>query len=171
MYDLNRIKQEFNEILNNAGVQLKAPIVLNSRLTRTAGRIINRWSSATNLYYPSSVEFSKQLIETATDNSIHDVILHEAAHYIATARTGKTHGHDLYFKSICKEIRCTSDGTSTVIERTVAESALYKYQIYCPTCKKILSGGFRRMCNTLKNIDHYSCKNCGNNGLEVIQNY
>lgn len=171
MYDLNRIKQEFNEILSNAGVQLNTRIVLNSRLTRTAGRVISSRDSSTNLYYVSSIEFSKQLIETSTDKSIHDVILHEAAHAISIARTGVPHGHDLYFKSICKEIGCENDGTSTAIERTVAESALYKYQIYCPTCKKILRGGFRRMCNTLKNIDHFSCKNCGNGNLEIIQNY
>lgn len=171
MYDLSRVKEEFTKVCAICGVPVECDIKLNSRLTRTAGRVISSRNPQTNLYYPSLVEFSKQLLETATDESIFAVIQHEAAHYIATARSGQTHGHDNYFKSICREIGCPHDGVSTAIERTVAESALYKYQIYCPTCGKLLSGGFRRMCNTIRTIDRYSCKICGNSGLEIIQNW
>ena len=169
MYDLSRVKAEFTEVCENAGVAVNCDIKLNGRLTRTAGRVTSEYDSSLGKYVPTLVEFSKQLVEKATDTSIRNVLMHEAAHYIATTRTGTTHGHDIFFKSICKEIGCTNDGTSTVIENTVADSEVYRYQLYCPTCKKI-RGNFHRMCYTLQNIDRCYCTTCFGH-VEMIQNW
>ena len=169
-YDLNRIKMEFNEVCRKAGTPCDVPIRLNGRLTRTLGRVFHKCDITSGVWYSTHVEFSKQLLETASDKSIRDVILHECAHFIVTARTGESHGHDAAFKKVCAEIGTTNDGTVTRVERTVSEDSLYKYNVYCPTCNKTI-GGYSRMCRTLKEIDMCRCKSCGKGGLKVIQNW
>lgn len=167
-YDLNRVKMEFNEVCRKAGTPCDVPIRLNGRLTRTLGRVFHQCDVTSGVWYSTHVEFSKQLLETASDQSIRDVILHEAAHFIVTARTGEEHGHDATFKRVCAEIGTTNDGIATKVERTVEVHS--KYEIFCPTCHKTL-GGYSRMCKTIQNIEFCHCKLCGKGGLKVIQNW
>lgn len=166
-YDLARVDKEFKEICTNAGVEVTCPITLNGRLTRTLGRVC--WIRTNGIVRNEKVEFSKQFLATSTDDCIWNVIAHEAAHYIATARTGECHGHDTYFKSICKEIGTSNDGTKTHVERTVAETAVYKYTVLCKTCGVI--GYYHRMGKNLKNIDKCTCGKCGSSGLTLVQNF
>ena len=171
MYTLDKIENQFKGICAKAGVSCNVPITINSRLTRTLGRVVIKNSiGATNTWKPIKVEFSKQFIETSSDASIEDVIKHEAAHFIATSRTGKDCVHNVYFKSICAEIGTTNDGITTKVERTVDESYLYKYAIYCDTCNKVI-GGKSRMCRTIKEIKFCTCKTCNTSNLRVIQNW
>lgn len=167
MYTIERVQKEFTNICNKAGVTVTSPIILNGRLTRTLGRVcmIRRGNTVEN----EKVEFSKQLLETATDDTIWNVIAHEASHYIATARTHEAHGHDAYFRQICAEVGTTNDGTRTHIERTVSNDQVYKYTIVCPNCGII---GYRhRMSKNLKNISSCYCKTCNSNNLSVIHNF
>lgn len=166
-YSIERVRTEFTAICNKAGVQVTSPITLNGRLTRTLGRVcmVRRGETVEN----EKVEFSKQLLETATDNTIWNVIAHEASHYIATARTHKAHGHDAYFRSICAEVGTTNDGTKTHVERTVAEEQVYKYTVVCPNCGPIAH--YHRMSKNLRNISFCYCKKCNSNNLSVIHNY
>lgn len=168
MYTLDKIEIQFKGICAKAGVSCNVPITINSRLTRTLGRVVI--DNFIGIWKPTKIEFSKQFIETSSDASIEDVIKHEAAHFIATSRTGEDHGHDIYFKSICAEIGTTNDGTTTKVERTVDESSLYKYAIYCDTCDKVI-GGKSRMCRTIKEIKFCTCKACNTSNLRVIQNW
>ena len=170
MYTLDKIEIQFKGICAKAGVSCNVPITINSRLTRTLGRVTNDYISAIDTWRPTKVEFSKQFIETSSDASIEDVIKHEAAHFIATSRTGKNCGHNSYFKKVCAEIGTTNDGTTTKVERTVDESSLYKYAIYCDTCNKVI-GGKSRMCRTIKEIKFCTCKTCNTSNLRVIQNW
>lgn len=168
MYTLDKIEIQFKGICAKAGVSCNVPITINSRLTKTLGRVVI--NNFIGTWKPTKVEFSKQFIETSSDASIEDVIKHEAAHFIATSRTGEDHGHDTYFKSICAEIGTTNDGTTTKVERTVDESSLYKYAIYCDTCDRVI-GGKSRMCRTIKEIKFCTCKACNTSNLRVIQNW
>ena len=167
-YDLTRVQKEFNEVCNKAGVQVTCPIKISGKMTRTLGQVTHERVNGTTI--STLVQFSKQLLETATDTSILDVIKHEAAHYIATARTGEAHGHDAYFKAICAEIGTTNDGTKTKVERTVDNSAIYKYFIKCEDCNKIIAAR-HRMSKNLKNLSTCYCKKCGGNRLTLIQNF
>jgi predicted SprT family Zn-dependent metalloprotease len=169
-YDLNKVQLEFKDICQKAGVPINIPIYLNGRLTRTLGRVHHKYNPSENRYTSTLVEFSKQLLETATDKSIHNVIMHEASHYITTYRTGEVHGHDAIFKSVCMEIGTDNNSTHTKVERTVEEKNLYKYQILCPTCKKFV-GGFHRKCKTIDHINECFCKSCSNSGLKVLKNW
>ena len=101
MYTLDKIENQFKGICAKAGISCNVPITINSRLTRTLGRVvINNSIGFIDTWKPIKVEFSKQFIETSSDASIEDVIKHEAAHFIATSRTGEDHGHNSYFKKI-----------------------------------------------------------------------
>lgn len=166
-YNLSRVTKEFTEVCNKAGVEVTCPIKISGRMTRTLGQVTHQ--TINGITTSTLVQFSKQFLETSTDASIESVIKHEAAHYIATARTGEAHGHDSYFKSICAEIGTNNDGTKTKVERTVSNDQIYKYTIMCPNCGVI---GYRhRMSKTLKNIRTCYCKKCNSNNLSVIHNY
>lgn len=115
------------------------------------------------------VEFSKQLLETTTDETIESVIKHEAAHYIVTARTHEAHSHDSLFKAVCAEINCTNDTPKTHVERTVSAEQVYKYTVVCPNCGEIAH--YHRMSKNLKNISSCYCKKCNSNNLSVIHNW
>lgn len=163
MYDLNRVTKEFNEACLKAGVTNTNPVKLNGRLTRTLGRV--RWLEKEDGEIELiDIEFSKQLLETASDRSIRDVILHEAAHLIAFKRTGIQHGHDSYFKAICAELGTTNDKCSGYVE--TVKAVKYKYTIVCPNCGVL--GGYNRMCKTVRNISACSCKKCNSNKLKVV---
>ena len=171
MYTLEKVKNEYRKVCCDAGAKsvLDVPIVLNGRLTRTLGRVIQEYDFSKDRYVSTKVEFSRQLIETATDKSIHDVIMHEAAHYIVTDRTGEVHGHDAVFKAVCAEIGTSNNQCATKVECTEEAKNLYKYSIYCPHCGKMV-GGYSRMCKTIRNIEDYECKTC-HGSLKVIQNW
>ena len=169
MYTIERIKEEVEEACTKAHVDLIIPISINGRLTKCLGRVRYIMDKVEGIV-PISMEFSKQLIQTASDKSIHDVVLHETAHYITTMRTGEKHGHDKVFKNICKEIGASSDGHAADIERIVPDSQIYKYVIYCPICKKIVGGKYRK-CKVIDHIEWYACNTCGEHNLQVIQNW
>ena len=167
-YTIEEVKDIFEEVCKKANVPVICPIVENGRLTRCLGRV----KYTTDIYegtVPIKVEFSKSFLAHGTKESITDVVLHEAAHYITTMRTGERHGHDKIFKQTCKEIGTTCDKVSTDAQLEVPEETHYKYIIYCPTCKKMV-GYKNRRCKTIDNIEYYSCTTCGGN-LEVIQNW
>ena len=171
-YTLIRVQEEFKEICSKAGVSCTTPIRLNGRLTRNLGRVTQKFNYEENRYKPSLVEFSKELLQTSTDTSIREVILHEACHYIVTSRTGELHSHDALFQETCKEIGASNTKANAEIQRTVPEESLYKYTIYCLDCQKFL-GGYKRKCKTLEHISlgYCSCGRCGCRNLKINQNW
>ena len=162
MYDLNRVKKEFDEACRKAGVVNKYPVKINGRLTATLGRV--RWMHENAKITPIDIEFSKLMIETASDFTIRETILHEAAHLIVIERTGVDHGHDAYFKSVCAELGTGADGCHASIETT--RSIGYKYSLVCPRCGVI--GGYSRKCKTVEHPEWYKCK-CGNTNLRIVE--
>ena len=167
-YTIERVIEKFTEVCRGASVPVICPIAENGRLTKTLGRV-KYTSDIYDGIVPTKVEFSKKFLETATDECIVSVIKHEAAHYIATMRTGERHGHDKYFKSICKELGTSADQVTTDVELAVPETKAYKYLIYCPSCKEIV-GHRMKKCKVITDIEYYSCKTCDSK-LEVIQNW
>lgn len=168
MYNLERVQNEFFAIAESQGIKNRVPITINSRLTRTLGRVMGEYCG--DRYVVTRVEFSKQFLETSTDESIYSVIQHEAAHFIVSFQTWEHHGHDKVFKECCKKIGCTNDKTKTVVERTVEASQLYKYTIFCDTCGKEVCH-YSRMNRTLKVLSQCTCRICGTSNLRMIQNW
>ena len=168
MFNLEMVKAELDKLSESVGDTFDIPVSINGRLTRTLGRVIQHVNDGFCL--SERMEFSRQFLETSTDVSIKDVIAHEWAHYYATKSTGGHHGHDAYFKKVCAMIGCTNDKTVTKVERTVSESKLFKYQVWCPTCQEYIAG-LSRMCNSLRHIDQCTCKKCKQGGLSYVQNW
>lgn len=169
-YSLSKIQEEVKAACNKAGVELTVPVTLNGRLTKTLGRVKYVKNNITGYTKATAIEFSKQLVESAADGSIKDVILHECAHYVVTTRTHEAHGHDNIFKSVCAELGTTNDGISTDVKWAVPDSHLYKYQIYCPTCDSIVAN-YNRKGKIINNIDSCKCGRCKQGGLKVIQHW
>lgn len=163
MYDLDRIKKEFKETCDKAGVKLTTPIYINSRLSTTLGQVVFDGEDT-----PLKIDFSKTFLETATDEAVHQVILHEAAHYIAAKRDGVSHGHDAYFKAICDEIGCTNNKTTYKVERVKGIIGVYKYDVFCPNCGRIK--GYNRKTQILDHLDRCHCRGCGSKGLWYVKN-
>lgn len=168
MFNLEMIKNELNRLSASVGDEFDIPVSINGRLTRTLGRVVQCKNGCD--WYPERMEFSRQLLETATEQSIKGIIAHEWAHYYATKMTGEDHGHDDYFKSICARIGCTEDKVSTKVNRIVSNEQIYKYSVYCPTCGEPIAH-YSRMCSTLKHLDECTCKRCGGGNLYYKQNH
>ena len=170
MYDLDRVRHEFRRACLQAKVPVRSleDIKINGRLTSTHGRVTSQWMPEVGGYLPIKVEFSKRMLDNATDESIKQVILHEAAHYIATYRTHADHGHDSYFKAVCEEIGCTASKASGNLEYKTAPTGLYKYLVVCPNCGVI--GRYQRKCRTIESIGICFCKTCKSNQLKVVAN-
>lgn len=163
MWTVNELTKELNNIFESQGCEFKYPVKINGRLTRTLGRCILVGDS------DLSIEFSKQLLETATDESIIGVIKHEAAHALTWVKTGTMHGHDEVFRDMCKKIGCDNDRAKTKVERLVSLDEVNKYTIKCKCCGK--SVAFRRSkCKLVKNPELYSSR-CCRSALEVVQNW
>ena len=170
-YNIMDIRKEFIHTCCNAHVGMEdATITLNPKFTGTLGRVTLEFNYDENRYYPTKVEFNKTFIENAPDNEIHDVILHEAAHFIVTARTGEDHKHDKLFKKVCLEIGGTNNTASTTAPIDSIVSKVYKYTVVCPNCHKKL-GGYSRMCKTLRNLNTCKCLYCNHIGLEMEKNW
>ena len=170
MYTIERIQEEIERACEKAEVPLIVPIVINGRLRRVLGRVSYVYDHYDEVV-PTKIEFSKFFLDTTSDEDIRSVILHETAHYIVAMRTGEKHGHDDFFRSVCQEIGTSFNKASIEnLERTVPESQLYKYIIYCPNCK-IIVGRKHRKCKVLNEIQNYKCKQCNQHNLQIIQNW
>lgn len=166
MWTIEKITEYCKEVCGNANVEFSIPVSINGRLTRTLGRV-HSTRNVNGYVTPQRMEFSRQFLETSSDESIRQVIKHECAHFIVAATTHESHGHDAVFKKVCAEIGCEADKTSTEVERVVEIKD--KYEVFCPNCGKI--GGFSRMCKTIKNIKDCTCGKCNSNVLTVVQNW
>ena len=169
MFGIKEITKYCEELSKRVNDTFNVPVFLNGRLTRTLGRAFSE-NIGNDVWVPTKLEFSKRFLETSTEECIKSVIEHEWAHYYTVKRTKENHGHDAVFKATCKMIGCTNDGTTTHVDRTVAEEKLHKYTVYCPHCNEPI-GFYDRMCPTLKNIKMCECSKCGSDNLYYTQNW
>ena len=164
-YTLDRIQKEFTAAVESVGIKVSHPISLNGRLSKSLGRVVHL--NYDGYIVPEKIEFSKNFIENGTDKDIREVILHEAGHYVVAMRTHQIHNHDDVFKATCIELGTLNYQPHFESMETKLE---YKYNIYCPVCKKNI-GGYNRMCKTIKLISAHSgqiyCKTCKCRDLEV----
>lgn len=170
MMSLSKIKEYCGKAFYKAGYNLDdydIEIALNGRLTRTLGRCFTVVEFG--IARPTKIEFSRQLVETSVDDSIIAVIKHECCHALVALETGERHGHDAVFKAMCARIGCTNDGITTHVERTVANSEVYKYSVFCDNCGFV--AGYNRMCKTLRELEYCTCKKCGGNKLYYVTNH
>lgn len=167
-WTVETLTEKCKEVCARADIPFTIPVQINGRLTRTLGRFMYTMNQKTELLTPVRIEFSRQLLQTATDASIISVIEHECAHYLVAVKTGMQHGHDKVFQAACALIGCTNDKPRTQVERTVAVRS--KYEVWCDVCHEVV-GEYARWCKTLENIDYCTCNKCKQSKLKVIQNW
>jgi predicted SprT family Zn-dependent metalloprotease len=167
-YTLQEIEQYLNELAANIGLVFSTPVKINGRLTTTLGRVRSN-PTPFGMYEPECVEFSKRFLETSTDESVRQTIMHEFAHWAVLVETGEPHGHDDEFKAMCRRIGCTADKATVNVERTVSNDQLYKYTVKCGDCGNTIY--YNRAGKTVKHPDWYVCGKCGGWSLHVQQNW
>lgn len=168
MWTVEKITELCIDYCGRCGVEFNSPVVINGRLTTTLGRCIYRKTNS--LWNPTKIEISKHLLETATDDSIKDVIAHECAHYVTCAITHEDHCHDATFRFYCDMIGTTNDtAVCNNLELIKPNEEVYKYTLYCEECGRFL-GGKSRACKMTMNPRSYISKCCGAN-LKVLQNW
>ena len=106
-WTVERITELCVEYCGRCDIKFNSPVVINGRLTRTLGRCF--YERHGSVWNPVKIEISRQLLETATDESIEAVIAHECAHYVSCAITHENHGHDSTFRFYCEKIGTTND--------------------------------------------------------------
>lgn len=167
-WTIERITELCIDYCGRCGVEFNSPVVINGRLTKTLGRCF--YIRTGEVWNPSKIEISRQLLETSTDESIEEVIAHECAHYVTAALTHENHGHDATFKKYCALIGTTNDTTVYHdLERSVPVDECYKYTVYCKECGKFVAGRSRACRITKEPWNFFS--NCCNGELEVKQNW
>lgn len=168
MWTVEEITELCIEYCGKCGIQFTAPVAINGRLTRTLGRCF--YEKKQEKWYPTKIEISRQLLKTATDQCIKEVIAHECAHYITAAITHEDHGHDNTFRYYCSLIGAANN-TSVYnnIEYVKSYDEIYKYTLYCSKCGKFL-GGRSKACAVTKNPERYH-SNCCNTRIKVCKNW
>lgn len=165
MWTIDRVKEELNKLAAADGLgNIDVPITANPRLTATLGRV-KYMGPGNNTYIAKSIEFSKTLLETGTDNDVMNVIKHEYVHYFLVETTNVNHGHDALFKNKCKAIGCTHTKTHNALEN----KGKFKYEVWCDNCGLVAT--YSRMGKILKTLDQCTCGGCHKSGLKMIQNW
>lgn len=166
---LSKIIEICNEKAELFNYDIDFPITLNSRLTSTLGRV-KRYPGSK---YTLSMEFSKNFVETSSDDLVKEVVIHELAHAIVNSLyPDERVGHGPRFKDMYFALGGTgaAKGAKTMIEENVEEvDRIYKYTCYCSKCKKFI-GGYKRAGKVIKNIDSCTSKCCGA-AINMFQNW
>ena len=158
---LEEIMEELYRLSNLLNVNFRLPVRINNRLTRTLGRVC--FTDGT----PYVMEFSGPMLKTCSKDSIIQVIRHEWAHWYCWIETGKIHGHDAFFRNVCRKINCTHERSQNTVEKLVGAKPITKYTVSC-SCGK--TWDYARMCNTIKHINYCYCPSCGGK-LSLKQNW
>ncbi len=167
-WTVERITELCVEYCGRCDIKFNSPVVINGRLTRTLGRCF--YERHGSVWNPVKIEISRQLLETATDESIEAVIAHECAHYVSCTITHENHGHDSTFRFYCEKIGTTNDtAIYSDLERTKGNEEVYKYTVYCSCCGKFIAGR-SRACRITKEPWNFFSK-CCNAEVEVKQNW
>ena len=165
MWTIDRVIDELNKLAAADGLgHIDVPVTVNARLTTTLGRV-KYIGIGHKTYVAKSIEFSKNLLETGTDNDIMNVIKHEYVHYFLVETTNVNHGHDRLFKDKCRAIGCEHTATHNPLEN----EGKFKYEVWCDNCGLVAT--YSRMGKTLKNLDYCICGGCKQTGLKMIQNW
>lgn len=166
-WTIQEIEQYLNELAASIDLKFNTPVKINNRLTKTLGRVIAE-PAAFDSYKPEKIEFSKQFLETATDESVRQTIEHEFCHWAVLIETGEVHHHDHVFKAMCRRIGCKANRPVTQVEYTVEKKQLYKYIVKCKGCGN--ETYYSRAGKVVKHPDWYGCGKCGGQ-LGVVQNW
>lgn len=165
MWTIEKVREELDKLAAADGLgYIKVPVTVNSRLTATLGRV-KYMGLGNKTYIAKSIEFSKELLETGTDNDVMNVIKHEYVHYFLVETTNVNHGHDHVFKDKCKAIGCEHIKTHNPLEN----EGRFKYEVWCEECGLVAT--YSRMGKILKNLNDCRCGKCKKPGLKMIQNW
>ena len=145
--ELTRHAEDF--LVDNYGLTLDIPIVINNRLRSTLGSFVHSGNE------PVCIEIGGQVIKYGADEAILDILRHELIHY-ALSTLGKPFddGHP-YFEAELRKHSVASTGTNLI--------GLY-YAANCAACGEIVVSKYKSL---LDKPDEYSSRCCNAEVLPV----
>lgn len=167
---MNEVIEIVKDTLCNFGYDVDFPITANKRFKTCNGRVTEDW--VCGRLRPIKMEFSAIMLETATRESIYQVILHECAHALVALITNEVHHHDAAFKKMCRKIGCTLDTATGELEydtkeaEYAAHTATYKWEVRCACCDKVVAR-YQRAGKCVKYPEIYQ-SNCCKGSLNVF---
>lgn len=162
--EITRVREICYTKAREFGFRLYCPIEVNTRFSRTLGRV--SWNEFGEL---EKIEFSSTMLKTGTEEAIIATILHELAHAFVFLETGEIHGHDKVFREMCKRLGTIEDRATSKYFNGADEPVEHKYSIYCSCCGKLVANR-SRACQLTKTPENY-LSNCCKASLRVEQNY
>lgn len=123
-----------NFLMKNFNMELKIPIKMNGRLTRTMGRYLAR--NYFGNVIPKSIELSKTYLVAALIvgdlEEIYDTLKHELVHYALSVQGKNYSDGDYDFEKKLYELNISSSGSTPVRKRLSERTLRYyiPYKIY-----------------------------------------
>ena len=171
---MNESIKQYNKEYKADVKEVDIPIIFatKSEMNNALGGYVYEHDMMTGESKSYCFEFLKKMINNLTEEHLRTILLHELGHYVTTELFGGqcNGGHSRKWEMICE--RLGLEEIAPTIKLSSKELG-QKYTIYCPSCGKEL-GGEDRMTKRKKdnfNNGNYHCMLCGNNHLEVRENY
>lgn len=157
-----------NDILSNNGFDFEVPVSINGRLSTTLGRARFSVNPNTGRYRAVDIELSKNLLLTAKDEDIINIIKHECAHIIIQHGATQNYGHNNKFKEVCARLNCSFDEPACAPQ--IANYDNFKYVMECKNCGH--KEGFARKRKFFDVINLCVCSSCrATRSLSIRQNW
>ncbi len=172
MWTIERLTALCVEYCGRCGVEFNSPVIINPRTSRRLGacHLERVLKNGRRIWVPVGIEISKLYLSVATDEEIQNTVAHECAHYVATAITHESHGHDDVFRFYCAKIGTKANTAQEQINSFVAHNdKIFKYSFFCSECGQFV-GGRARACQLTRHPDLYQ-SHCCKAKLNMVQNW
>lgn len=154
-----------NYIAKERNKTIYCPIKINPHLTTTLGRVIS--DKHTNAV--ERIEFSEKLLKFGTKEAIITAAIHELAHAFVLWDTGKSHGHDAYWRAEMRKMGIKNPKRFAEGQIWKPHPDLHKYEIYCSKCGKLVAHRDNSCSLTRGESAYFS--GCCEAPLKIVQNW
>ena len=168
MHSLSEVRAEYDRLdkllgIDTSGIELK----ISARSVRQLGSFR---SPAKPGAAPLRITIAKYVMED--DALFWDTIRHEYAHAAAyILHPGEKHGHDAFWKDICRRVGCTPKSRTKLSAAALEQRSLQaKYIVRCETCGS--ETGYMRRGKTVELLLRgrsraLRCRKCGGKSFKL----
>lgn len=157
-----------NYIAKERNKTIYCPIVINPNLVTMLGRVVFEHTNDRTMNI-ESIEFSEKLLKFGTKEAIITTAMHELAHAFVIWDTEKPHGHDMYWKAEMRRMGIKNPKRFAERQIWKPHRDLYKYEIYCKKCGKLVAHG--DVSSSLTRGESALASGCCNAPLRIVQNW
>ena len=167
MFTLKDVRKEYDRLDKLCGVDTRCVELVESKKgVYRFGSCKATRDSKTKALKSVKIRISTLILQCGDEHTFFDIIRHEYAHAVAVLRDpANRHGHDSFWKAICREIGCAPERIhqGSTPEMRDAQERKAKYIATCTGCgNQYFSYRAGRFINVLKaGTPHsFSCNKC-----------